>query len=52
VKQRKWIDALVISGGEPTIQSDIVEFVRKVKSSGFWVRIYTNGSRPDVPRSL
>lgn len=50
--QGKWIDALVISGGEPTIQEDLLDFITKVKELGMLVRIYTNGSRPDVLRKL
>ena len=52
LKQKKWIDAVVISGGEPTLQKDLIDFIKKVKKMGFLVRIYTNGSNPDVLKKL
>jgi pyruvate formate lyase activating enzyme len=51
-KQKKWIDALVISGGEPTINSELPEFIKKAKSMGLLVRIYTNGSNPKMIKDL
>jgi len=51
-KQRKWIDAVVISGGEPTLQKDLIDFIRKIKKLGFLIRIYTNGSNPEVLKKL
>jgi len=52
VKQKKWIDAVVISGGEPTLQKDLIDFISKIKELGFLVRIYTNGTTPDVLKQL
>lgn len=46
------IEGVCITGGEPTIQPDIVEFVRKIKNLGFKVKLDTNGARPDVLRLL
>jgi len=40
------LEAVCITGGEPTIQPDINEFIRKVKEMGFLVKLDTNGSRP------
>jgi pyruvate formate lyase activating enzyme len=51
-KQKKWIDAVVISGGEPTLQKDLIDFIKKIKKLGFLVRIYTNGSNPEVLKKL
>jgi pyruvate formate lyase activating enzyme len=51
--QRKtFLDGIVISGGEPTIQSDLPELCTRVKEMGFAVKIDTNGTRPDVLDSL
>jgi pyruvate formate lyase activating enzyme len=47
-KRIKKIDAVVITGGEPTIQSDLVNFVQKIKDMGFLVKLDTNGSNPEV----
>lgn len=46
------LEGVCITGGEPTIQPDIVEFVRKIKYMGFKVKLDTNGTRPDVLRKL
>jgi pyruvate formate lyase activating enzyme len=46
------LDAVSISGGEPTIQKDLLPFIRQVKKMGFAVKLDTNGSQPQVIRSL
>ena len=46
------LDGVVISGGEPTLQRDLVDFMQQVKSLGFLVKLDTNGSRPDVVRFI
>ncbi|MFH1229618.1 MAG: anaerobic ribonucleoside-triphosphate reductase activating protein [Candidatus Aenigmatarchaeota archaeon] len=51
-KQRKWIDALVMSGGEPTMNVELPEFIKKVKKMGLLVRLYTNGSNPKALKDL
>jgi pyruvate formate lyase activating enzyme len=51
-KQKKWIDALVISGGEPMLHKDLPEFIKRIKKMGFLVRIYTNGSNPEMLKQL
>ena len=38
------LDAVVISGGEPTIRADLVQFAHKVKGLGLLVRLDTNGT--------
>ena len=43
-----FVDGVVISGGEPTIQPSLPSFVERVKKLGFLVKLDTNGSRPDV----
>ncbi len=47
-KRREKLDAVVISGGEPTLQPDLIPFMKKVKSMGYLVKLDTNGSRPKV----
>ncbi len=46
------LDALVITGGEPLIQSDIADFIKKVKKLGFLVKVDTNGSFPNALEKL
>ena len=43
-KRKKWIDAVVVTGGEPTLQSDLDKFLKKVKKLGFLAMMETNGS--------
>ena len=46
------LDAVVISGGEPTLQPDLPDFARKVKNLGFLVKLDTNGTNPEVLKRL
>jgi pyruvate formate lyase activating enzyme len=51
-KRKGKIEGVCITGGEPTIQKDIVKFIQKVKELGFAVKLDTNGTRPDVLKKL
>ncbi len=46
------LEGVVISGGEPTLQLDLPEFVHRIHSLGFLVKIDTNGSYPDRIKTL
>ncbi len=46
------LEGVCITGGEPTIQPDIIEFIRKIKEMGFKVKLDSNGTRPDVLRKV
>ncbi|MDD5213550.1 MAG: anaerobic ribonucleoside-triphosphate reductase activating protein [Candidatus Gracilibacteria bacterium] len=46
------LDGVVICGGEPTIQKDLVEFCKKIKDMGFLVKLDTNGQNPDILAEL
>lgn len=50
--RKKWIDAVVITGGEPTLQSDLDKFMEKIRKLGFKTMIETNGSRPEFLEKL
>ncbi|MCX8194389.1 MAG: anaerobic ribonucleoside-triphosphate reductase activating protein [Candidatus Pacearchaeota archaeon] len=50
--RKRFLDAVVISGGEPTLQKDLPDFCKKLKSLGFLVKIDTNGSNPDMLKLL
>ena len=53
LKQRQgFLDGVVISGGEPTLQHDLEDFCRQIKEFGFPVKLDTNGSRPKVLERL
>ena len=48
LKKRKGIlDGVAISGGEPLLQKDIIQFMKKVKDLGFKIKLDTNGSFPE-----
>jgi pyruvate formate lyase activating enzyme len=51
-KRKGKLDAVSITGGEPTIQSDLVEFVERIKDIPYFVKIDTNGSHPEVLEKL
>jgi pyruvate formate lyase activating enzyme len=42
------LDAVAITGGEPTLQDDLVPFIRRIRKLGFAVKLDTNGSKPEV----
>ncbi len=46
-KRKGLIEGVCISGGEPLLQPDIKEFIRKVKDLGYSVKLDTNGSNPE-----
>ena len=51
-KRRTFIDGVVISGGEPTLDSGLPEFLQAVKSLGLRVKLDTNGLAPRVLSDL
>ena len=46
------LEGVCISGGEPTLQLDLLPFIRKIKQLGFQVKLDTNGTRPAVLEAL
>lgn len=44
------LDAVVITGGEPTLQPDLIQFMGKIKDMNFLVKLDSNGSNPHVLR--
>ncbi|HKM79203.1 MAG TPA: anaerobic ribonucleoside-triphosphate reductase activating protein [Candidatus Bathyarchaeia archaeon] len=46
--RKKYVDAVVITGGEPTMHRDLPIFLRKLKEKGFAVKLDTNGFYPQV----
>lgn len=51
-KRQGLLEAVCISGGEPTLQPKLSEFISKIKELNFLVKLDTNGYRPDVLRQL
>ena len=46
------LDGVVISGGEPTVNEDLPVLCRMIKQLGFDVKLDTNGTHPDMVRSM
>lgn len=40
------LDGVVITGGEPTLQPDLLSFLKQIKAMGYQVKVDTNGSNP------
>jgi len=52
ISRRDKLDGVCITGGEPTLQPDLPEFIKKIKEFGFLVKLDTNGYRPEVLEDL
>ena len=46
------IDAVVVSGGEPTLMPDLKEKIIRLKELGFLIKLDTNGTNPEVVKDL
>ena len=51
-KRKKYIDGVVVTGGEPTLWDGLEDFCLKVKGLGLKVKIDSNGTRPLVLKNL
>jgi len=51
-QRKKFIDGVVITGGEPCLQKDLAAFIERIKSLGLLVKLDTNGSHPEVLEEL
>lgn len=46
------VDAVVFTGGEPTLEPDLEVKIKAVKSLGFLVKLDTNGTNPELVEKL
>ncbi len=51
-KRQGILDGVCITGGEPTLQKDLPDFIRTVRSLGYAVKLDTNGSDPELLAAL
>lgn len=51
-KRKNFIDAVCITGGEPTLHKDLPSFIEKVKSLDLLVKLDTNGTNPQMLKDL
>jgi pyruvate formate lyase activating enzyme len=51
-ERKNFLDAVAITGGEPTINKDLPNFIKKIKEIGYLVELETNGTNPEMVRFL
>jgi len=51
-KRKKWLDGVVITGGEPTLYQDLPLLIKKIKALGFLVKLDTNGTNFKMLKDL
>lgn len=51
-KRKNVLEGVCLTGGEPLIQLGVAEFLQKVKSLGYSVKLDTNGSSPEILQKL
>jgi len=50
--RKTWLDGVVITGGEPTLQNDLKDFIVKIRNMGYAIKLDTNGSLPIILEDL
>lgn len=51
-KRRGILEGIAITGGEPTLQPDLKDFILKARELGYRIKLDTNGYRPDILKEL
>ena len=53
LKERKGlVDAVVISGGEPTLMNDLAAKIKQIKELGYKIKLDSNGTNPEIIKAL
>lgn len=52
IKRKGILQGVVVTGGEPTLQEDLADFLKKIKALGYLIKLDTNGSHPEVLSQL
>jgi len=50
--RKNLLEGVVITGGEPTLMVDLLDFISKIKKMGFKVKLDSNGLRPDIFKKI
>lgn len=51
-KRKKMLDAVVISGGEPTLHKELPDILKVIKEFGYIIKLDTNGTNPKMLKEL
>ena len=51
-KRKKMLDAVVISGGEPTLHKNLPDILKVLKELGYVIKLDTNGTNPKMLKEL
>lgn len=51
-RRRGILEGVCITGGEPTLQNDLEDFIRRVRKMEYLIKLDTNGYRPRILRHL
>lgn len=52
LSNKKWVDGVVISGGEPTLNQSLLPLLLDLKKLGFLTKVLTNGTNETIIRKL
>jgi len=47
-ERKKFLEAVVLTGGEPTIHKQLPDFIRKIKKMNYLIELETNGTNPEM----
>ncbi len=51
-RRKNVLEGVCISGGEPTLSPELPDFIRSLKELGYFVKLDTNGTKPDIIKYL
>lgn len=51
-KRKTKLEGVCITGGEPTLQTDLIFFIEKIKHLGYKIKLDTNGLNPHIIKQL
>lgn len=46
IERKKYVDSVVITGGEPLLYKEVLPFLQKLRENGFYIKLDTNGYNP------
>lgn len=51
-RRRNLLDAVTVTGGEPTVHSDLIPFLRRIKELGYLLKLDSNGTNPKMLKDI